>query len=76
MSEKLPLISCHKLVKFLEKEGFISVRQSGSHRIFKHLDGRMTVVPIHNNKEIGRGLLKAILEEINISRDYFLKNYK
>ena len=76
MSGKLPLVSCNKLVKFLEKEGFVSIRQTGSHRILKHPDGRMTIVPIHNNKEIGRGLLKAILEEINVSREYFLSRYK
>lgn len=76
MVPKFPLISCNKLVKFLKKEDFIELRQSGSHKFFKHLDGRTTVVPIHNDEEIGRGLLKAILNEIDISREEFFKRFK
>ncbi len=76
MSDKLPLVPCNKMAKFLEKEGFVKLRQSGSHCFYKHLDGRTTIVPIHNNEELGRGLLKAILEEINMSRAEFIKKYK
>lgn len=67
MSLKLPLVSCNKMANFLEKEGFVKLRQTGSHAFFKHPDGRTTIVPIHNNQELGRGLLKAILEEFNLS---------
>lgn len=70
---KLPLLSSKKLCTFLEKEGFVNLRQKGSHRFYKHKDGRATVVPIHSNKEISRGLLKAILDEIKIERDEFFK---
>lgn len=70
---KLPLLSSKKLCTFLEKEGFVNLRQKGSHRFYKHKDGRTTVVPIHSNKEISRGLLKAILDEIKIEREEFFK---
>ena len=70
---KLPIISSKELIAFLRKEGFSLIRQKGSHAFFKHVDGRTTVVPIHNNKDISRGLLSAILSEINISREYFLE---
>ncbi|MFT4311972.1 MAG: type II toxin-antitoxin system HicA family toxin [Candidatus Woesearchaeota archaeon] len=73
---KLPIVSSKELCQFLKKEGFIQKRQSGSHKFFKHQDGRTTVVPYHTNKDISRGLLKAILEEIEISRNYFLRKYK
>ncbi|MFW5705342.1 MAG: type II toxin-antitoxin system HicA family toxin [Nanoarchaeota archaeon] len=76
MSQKLPLVSCNDLVKFLKKEGFVELRQSGSHKFLKDSKGRVTIVPIHNNKDLGRGLLKAILEEINMSREEFLSKYK
>jgi len=76
MGDKLPLIPCKKLLKFLLKEGFIEIRQSGSHKFLKHPDGRTTVIPIHGNEELGRGLLKAILEEINMSRENFFSKYK
>jgi predicted RNA binding protein YcfA (HicA-like mRNA interferase family) len=73
---KLPLVSCNDMVKFLKKEGFLELRQSGSHKFMKHQDGRTIIVPVHNNKNIGRGLLKAMLEEINMSRSQFLSKYK
>lgn len=70
---KLPMLSSAELCKFLEKEGFVKVRQKGSHAFFKHVDGRTTVVPIHNKQDISRGLLSAILNEINMSREEFLR---
>lgn len=73
---KLPLLSSKELCKFLEKEGFICLRQKGSHRFYQHPDGRSTTVPIHTNKDIGKGLLLAILREIKMEREEFLKKYK
>ncbi len=72
---KLPLLSSKEVCKFLEKEGYFLVRQKGSHRFYRHSDGKTTVVPIHNNKDISRGLLKAILEEIGMEREEFFKKY-
>ncbi|MFT4343590.1 MAG: type II toxin-antitoxin system HicA family toxin [Candidatus Woesearchaeota archaeon] len=73
---KLPRLSSKEVCTFLEKEGFVSIRQKGSHRFYRHSDGRTTLVPIHSNKDISRGLLKGILEEIDMSREYFFKRYK
>jgi predicted RNA binding protein YcfA (HicA-like mRNA interferase family) len=70
---KLPLLSSHELIRILEKLGFQEIRQRGSHKYFKHPDGRATVVPAHSGQDIGRGLLKKILNEIALSRDDFLK---
>ena len=60
----------------LEREGFQALRQKGSHRFYQHPDGRTTVVPMHSNKKIGRGLLRAILKEIKMDREEFFKRYK
>ncbi len=73
---KLPLLSSKELCKFLEKEGFQLIRQKGSHCFYRHPDGRTTVVPVHSNKDIKRGLLKAILDEIQINREEFFKKYQ
>jgi len=48
----------------------------GSHRFFRHSDGRTTVVPIHSNKDIKRGLLRGILNEIKMSREEFFEGLK
>ena len=71
---KLPLLSGVELCKFLVKLGFQEIRQKGSHKYFRHPDGRATVVPMHSNRDIGRGLLRKILNEIELSREDFLKN--
>ena len=73
---KLPLLSSKELCKFLEREGFQYIRQKGSHRFYRHPDGRTTVVPIHSNKDIKRGLLRGILEEVRMTREEFFEKYK
>ena len=73
---KLFVLSSGALCKCLEKEGFKQIRQKGSHRFYRHPDGKITVVPMHSNKEIKRSLLRGILNEIKMSRDDFFKKYK
>lgn len=64
---QLPTLKAPKLIKILHKMGFVKIRQAGSHSFFKHPDGRTTVVPIHSGKDIGRGLLRAILDDIELN---------
>ena len=70
---RLPIIKPQKLIKILTKLGFRKIRQEGSHVFFKHPDGRTTVVPLHSGKDIGRGLLRAILNDIKITPKQFQK---
>ena len=69
---KLPLLSGEKICKILSKLGFKEIRQRGSHRYFKHDDGRRAVVPIHPGRKVGRGLLRRIINEIQLSRGEFI----
>ena len=73
---KLPLLSSKELCSFLEQVGFEEIRQKGSHRFYRNKEGVGTVVPVHTNKDIGRGLLKAILDEIGMSREEFFRRLK
>jgi len=68
---KLTLISGKKLCKILEKIGFQMILGKGSHFRFKHPDGRRTVVPIHGNEKLGKGLLREIIKQIKITRDEY-----
>ena len=70
---KLPLLSAREIIRVLGKMGFEEIRQKGSHRYFKHPDGRATVVPVHPGRDIGRGLLKRIMNEIEVDREEFFK---
>ena len=66
--EKLPILRPLELINALEIIGFENTRKSkGSHFRYCHPDGRKTTVPVHKGKTIGRGLLRKILKDVNIS---------
>ncbi|RCX09083.1 putative RNA binding protein YcfA (HicA-like mRNA interferase family) [Anaerobacterium chartisolvens] len=67
---KLTVISSKDMVKVLESLGFNENRQKGSHKNFRHQDGRTTVVPFHG-EDLGRGLIRKILKDIEISIDQY-----
>ena len=68
---KLILISGREMCKLLEKIGFQKIHQKGSHIRYKHPDGRFTVVPIHANEDLGKGLLMEILKQIKLDKDEY-----
>lgn len=70
---KLPTLKARELIKLLERLGFRKLRKKGSHIFFQHSDGRTTVVPYHQTKQIGKGLLRSILHDVQISPEEFLK---
>jgi predicted RNA binding protein YcfA (HicA-like mRNA interferase family) len=70
---KLPILKALKLVQILEKIGFERIRQKGSHLFLRHPDGRTTVVPIHRGQDIPPGLMRSILNDIELTREEFLK---
>jgi len=55
----------------LETAGFVLVRQSGSHAVYRHADGRWTTVPQHGSKDLGKGILRKILKDAGLSVDDF-----
>lgn len=63
---KLVPIKPKKFIKILFTLGFKQRDAEGSHVFFRHPDGRTTVVPVHN-KDISRGLLRKILNDIQLS---------
>jgi predicted RNA binding protein YcfA (HicA-like mRNA interferase family) len=58
MTGRLPALPAREIIKVLKEQGFVLDRQSGSHAIFIHPDGRRTTVPIHGKRDIGKGLLR------------------
>lgn len=69
---KLPVVSAKQLIKILGSLGFVETRQKGSHKFFKHTDGRVTSVPFHSG-DLGKGLLRKILNQIKVSPDELRK---
>jgi predicted RNA binding protein YcfA (HicA-like mRNA interferase family) len=64
---RLPRLKGKELVRLLEKIGFEVVRTRGSHVFLRHADGRATTVPVYSGETIGPGLLRAILNDVELS---------
>ena len=69
---KLKIITSIKMCTLLESDGFQNVRQRGSHRFYRHTDGRTTVVPMHAS-DLDRTLIRKILKDIDMSIDDYNK---
>jgi predicted RNA binding protein YcfA (HicA-like mRNA interferase family) len=67
---KLPRISGQECVRALERLGFISVRQRGSHVIMRHGE-RGCVVPLH--RELKVGTLHGVLKQGGVDPEDFVK---
>jgi predicted RNA binding protein YcfA (HicA-like mRNA interferase family) len=72
----LPVLKPREIVLLLETLGFIEIRQCGSHKQFRHADGRCTTVPFHAGRDISPILLRQIAKDIGLSVDEFLKRSK
>lgn len=73
---KLPVLSGKKLLKILRKNGHRILRQKGSHVFVENPEGNLgTVVPIHGNEDLGKGLLKSILDDLELTVEDFLKMF-
>ena len=72
MSPKLPMLRASQVLAALSRHGFVAVRQSGSHVIVEHPDGRRTVGPFHKGRDLPKGLLAAILRDTDPTIDQLL----
>ncbi|RLI00675.1 type II toxin-antitoxin system HicA family toxin [Candidatus Bathyarchaeota archaeon] len=70
---KIRPLSPQRLIKILEKTGFKTIRQKGSHIIMINDKGTRIVIPVHPGKDIKPGLIRAILKEAGLSRREFFK---
>ena len=64
---KLPRLNARQIVAALEKAGFSLARQSGSHMIYKNLEGKRVTVPFHGPTILHPKLLKTIMQDADIS---------
>lgn len=64
--------SVKEVLRALLHAGFVEKRQSGSHKILRHPDGRQTYVAVHS-RDIPEGTLRKILKQAGLSEDEFRK---
>jgi predicted RNA binding protein YcfA (HicA-like mRNA interferase family) len=69
----IPILKPKEVVAILERLGFREVRQRGSHKQFRHPDGRRTTVPFHAGRDISPILLREIAKDLGLTIDEFLQ---
>jgi predicted RNA binding protein YcfA (HicA-like mRNA interferase family) len=73
---KLPRITGKEMCKIASKIGFYQKRQKGIHSFWAHPDGRTTTIPIHPGKELPRGMVRKILNDIEMPVSEYLEHLK
>ena len=67
---RMPVLSGKKLLRILLKQDYVVLRRKGSHVFIESMNGlRGTVVPLHGNEDLGIGLLKSILNDLDLSTE-------
>lgn len=71
---RFPVLKPAEVVAILLRLGFVELRQRGSHKLFRHPDGRTTTVPFHSGRDISPILVRQIARDIHMSIEDFLTN--
>lgn len=74
MMPKPPVLEPDEVERILSRLGFAMVRQRGSHRQYRHPDGRTTTVPFHRGRDISPILLRQIARDIGLTIEDLLGN--
>jgi len=69
---KLKILSGKDVCKTLYENGFVQVRQKGSHIIMqKKQNGQTITVPVPNHSEIKIGTLQSIVRQSQLAKELF-----
>ena len=71
---KTPVLKSREVISILEILGFREVSQRGSHKQFRHPDGRRTTVPVHPGRDLSPLLLRQVAKDIGLTVEEFLKH--
>jgi len=72
----IPVLKPAEAAAILAALGFSETRQKGSHKQFRHPDGRGTTVPFHKGRDISPILLRQIAHDIGMNIEEFLSHKK
>ena len=69
----LPVLKPREVAALLMRLGFQEVRQRGSHRQYRHADGRGTTLPFHAGRDISPTLFRKIAPDIEVTVEELLQ---
>ena len=68
----VPVLKPREVITGLARLGFEEVRQRGSHKRFRHPDGRATTVPVHASRDLSPILLRRIARDVGMTVHDFI----
>lgn len=69
--QRLPVVSGIRFVRAMERIGYVWDHTEGSHMILVNTERNRLSVP--NHRELGRGLLRALIRDAGLTRDEFFE---
>ena len=72
----IPILKPAEVAAILKRLGFSEIRHRGSHKQFRHPDGRGTTVPFHKGRDVSPILLRQITHDIGMNIEEFLFHKK
>ena len=70
---QVPVLKPNEVIGIPRRLVFSEVRQRGSHRQFRHPDGRCTTVLCHRGRDISPILLRQVARDVHVTVDEFLR---
>lgn len=68
---RAPRITAEQAIRALLKLGFLLVRSTGSHRVFRHPDSRLCVVPFHAGRILSQRVFHSIVKDTQLDLEEF-----
>lgn len=71
---RMPQVTAQDLIRFLNAQGFVEDRRSGSHLTLWHEHRHVSVtIPMHTGCDLGRGLAVRILKDAGFSVEDYVR---
>ena len=71
---KIPIIKAKDFYKYITKYSCELVSIKGSHhKILNKLNNKSSILPIHGNEDLKKGLFAKILKDLGIDANEFIK---
>lgn len=67
--DQLRNLTADRLIKALEKDGWIRDIRTSNFHVYRHADGRRVISHYHTQKTYGQKLLKGLLDDIGWSAE-------
>jgi len=68
---KIPRVGPDEIIKIIKRKGFVLIRQSGSHMIFKNDKGVRITVPYHSGNILHPKIIKSIIIDAELTEEDF-----